>query len=222
MSACVLRARSWPRELGGRTPWRGDEVPDLGSGPSCPGDRSTPVATSTPHGGPWRIASATLSGVRPPARISRSHAIGSVLGEAPSRRPGPTPAGRGVDQHGVGSRTRRPAVRSSARCRRTTPLITVRQVFLDAPERRVLRRSRDPWSCAARAGPTPVSPDLDDPLGAALVPEHADGHHLRWEPAQRCRRRGGGSDPAATTRAKIEARRRRRPWRRPAGRPPRS
>ena len=31
---------------------------------------STPVATSTPHGRTWRMASPTLSGVRPPARIT--------------------------------------------------------------------------------------------------------------------------------------------------------
>ena len=35
-----------------------------------PGDDSTPLATSTPHGRTTSIASATLAGVSPPARIS--------------------------------------------------------------------------------------------------------------------------------------------------------
>ena len=41
------------------------------SGSFFPGDRSTPVDTSTPHGSTAFTASATLSGSRPPARISR-------------------------------------------------------------------------------------------------------------------------------------------------------
>ena len=40
-------------------------------GSLCPGDDSTPVDTSTPHGRTRSMASATFSGVRPPARMNR-------------------------------------------------------------------------------------------------------------------------------------------------------
>ena len=53
------------------------------------GDRSTPLATSTPHGLTVRTATATLAGVKPPARITLRVRARPVTSEKSTVRPVP-------------------------------------------------------------------------------------------------------------------------------------
>ena len=130
---------------------------------------------------------------------------------ATSRTPGPTRA-RGVQEQRVG------AVVVPVVQRR----VPGREPLDDqaAPARapaRVSSAVSRPWSCAA-CSPQRLD-DLDDLL-RGLVPEHADGEDLGREPA------GDVADlvraPSAGARGRTRSRRRRRPWPRRAGRPPRS
>ena len=89
-------------------------------GSLMPGADSTPVATSTPHGRTRSMASATLSGVSPPARSTRSP-DGRALGERPVEHL-PGAGARGVDHHDVGAEGGRPG--EVAGRRRGTTLMT--------------------------------------------------------------------------------------------------
>ena len=162
------RGRGSPRA---RPPWRRVMKRRTSVGSLTPGADSTPLATSTPHGRTRSIASATLSGVRPPARSTRRP------DGAPSARDQsntcPEPGALGVDHHDVGTEGRRSGeVAVAAR----EGLDDHRHPLADPAGVRVGLVAVQLG--AAQAG---VVGELDHPL-AGLVTEDADGEDLRGQP----------------------------------------
>ena len=139
------------------------------------------------------MASPTLSGVRPPARITRRPAASRSA--SVQSKTSPEPGVRRVDQDGVDRRTRRPG-RGGGRRRAKAWMRNGTRAGPRPP--RPGSRGRG----AARRARPGVLDDLDDPLGA-LVAEHADGRGSRAAAAGRCRGRCRGRSGAATE-AKIE------------------
>ena len=135
-----------------------------------PGVVSTPVATSTPHGRTRRIACATFSPLRPPARSRRTPG-GHRVGERPVER-GARPGVVGVDQHDV---DRTVADRGERGIAGGEGLDHERHPLADPAH--VGQRLA---AVELRAAEAERVDDLDDPL-LGLVAEHADGDHTGRE-----------------------------------------
>ena len=159
--------------------------------PCGPGGARRRSTRRRPRAAPGATASATFSGVRPPARITR-RSSGSRSASAQSKtwpEPGVRPSRSGWRRP---RRTRRPGracgspaakawIRNCTRSRIHSPSAGVS------------------WPCSCtRAEPGGVD-HLDHPLGR-LVAEHADGHDLGRQPADDVaglgRRRSGGATGA--------------------------
>ena len=129
-----------------------------------------PVDTSTPHGWTVRIASATLSGSRPPARISRRPP--AHLRRGASRRPGPTRRGA--------STSTMSAPYSAARASRSSP---AGKAWMTSGTRAATYPQSSNGLGPVELGGVEAraDDDLDDPL-RLLVAEHPDRADLRRQP----------------------------------------
>ena len=130
------RQPRWAPRRGSTAPDRGGERREL-SGSLTPGARSTPLATSTAHGRRAAIASATLSGVSPPDRISGGPRRPRAISQANvSPVPPGTPPLASSRWKSVWNGAQR---LTSARSRTRTALITLRRSAARlAAERRAL------------------------------------------------------------------------------------